>query len=253
MNLTYLKDIGLSDKEIQIYTVLYSQGRLTPTLISKSTGIRRPTVYSVLQELKSKGLVSEDKSSNTSAYISLPPENLLNIIAEEERKLIQRKGLVQKAVEEIQTLPKNTKQTAPKVTFIYEADILDFLHRQTPEWNRSAMRRDGVWWGFQDSTFLSKYQSWVDWYWQGQNPDELILKLLTNESDYEKRMRSRGYTKRLIKFWKNSGEFTATTWVIGDYIVMLVTDQRPCYLVQIHDELLAQNMRTLFKDIWNRD
>jgi hypothetical protein len=66
-------------------------------------------------------------------------------------------------------------------------------------------------------------------------------------------MKSRGYTKRLIKFWKNSGEFTATTWVIGDYIVMLVTDQRPCYVVQIHDELLAQNMRTLFKDIWNRD
>ena len=57
--------------------------------------------------------------------------------------------------------------------------------------------------------------------------------------------------EKQIKFWKNSNNFTATTWVAGDYLIMTVTNQHPHYLVQIHDATLAHNMREMFKGIWN--
>lgn len=61
---------------------------------------------------------------------------------------------------------------------------------------------------------------------------------------------TRGYKRRNIKFWKNAGAFTATTWVMGDYVAMVVTNQHPHYLVEIHDKMFAQNFCILFKGIW---
>ena len=57
------------------------------------------------------------------------------------------------------------------------------------------MRRDGVWWGFRISLYYFYLNiNLVDWYWQGQNPDELIL---TYDQRIDlKNARSRGYTQR---------------------------------------------------------
>jgi hypothetical protein len=46
-------------------------------------------------------------------------------------------------------------------------------------------------------------------------------------------------------------EFASTMWVMGDYVVTLATRIRPHSLVEIHDRMLAQNMRGIFKSLWN--
>jgi predicted transcriptional regulator len=250
MTLQILKELGFSDKETEIYLALLEQGRLTPAKIAQSTGINRTTVYSSVQELIEKGLVTENRSEKTLQYSALPLSSMQDMIFKEERKLKNKKILVEQAIEKLDSITKNAKTSIPKLTFIYEEHLLDFLYKQTPFWNQSMMRRDGIWWGFQNPTFLKTYESWVNWYWEQSTPKNMILRLLTNQSEFEKRMRNRGYARRLIKFWKGGKDFTATTWVIGDYIIMIATDQKPHYLVQIHDEVLANNMKELFKSIW---
>jgi hypothetical protein len=44
--------------------------------------------------------------------------------------------------------------------------------------------------------------------------------------------------------------FSATTWVTGEYVIMLYTQQHPHYLIEIHDARFSQNMRELFKQLW---
>jgi len=46
--------------------------------------------------------------------------------------------------------------------------------------------------------------------------------------------------------------FTATVWVCGEYIVVIATQQHPFYLYEIHDQLLADNMREMFKKLWKQ-
>ncbi len=45
--------------------------------------------------------------------------------------------------------------------------------------------------------------------------------------------------------------FTANTWVCGDYLILISTHQRPFYLIEIHDAMLAYNIRELFKKLWD--
>lgn len=245
-----LKELGFTSKESEIYIALLEQGRMSPARISQSTGINRTTVYSAVHELIQKGIVVEDKTTKQQSYSALPLSSFEGIILKEERRLKDKKVLVEQAIKMLESTKKNLKISVPKLTFIYEENLLDFLYKQTPFWNQSVMRRDGIWWGFQNPSFLKTYQPWVDWLWEQSTPKNMILKLLTNQSEFEKRMKNRGYTRRLIKLWKGGKDFTATTWVIGDYIIMIATDQKPHYLVQIHDEVLANNMKELFKSIW---
>lgn len=102
--------------------------------------------------------------------------------------------------------------------------------------------------GFQDETFVKHYEKWIDWYWEEGSPPGINLKLLSNK--VAENIKQKKFSNRQIKYWGASDTFTATTWINGDYIVMLVTNQRPNYLVEIHDAVMAQNFREMFKGIW---
>jgi len=246
-----LKQLGFREKEIKVYLTILERGKITPGNISRLTGINRSTIYSISKELLEKGVIIEDVGIHGGSFVALPSENLKNLVKKEERQLQNKKTLINQAMSELQNITKDTKYSVPKINFVHEEDLEDFFYKQTPEWIRSIMSRDSTWWGFQDPSLVATYQKYINWFWKDSNaPKELSLKLLTNESDVEEKMSKLDYKERQMKFWKKGSDFTATTWVNGDYIVMVITNQHPYYLVQIHDETLAHNMREMFKSIW---
>ncbi len=249
--ITLLKQLGFNQKEIEIYLKILEHGKITPATLAKITGIKRPTVYSTVKELLEKGVIVEDLAADKQFLLALPPEELDSIIRKDEAKLNEKKALIHEAIAHLQEFTKNTKYSIPKIQFVYEEDLEKFLFKATPAWNESIQKYDNTWWGFQDPSFVKHYQKWIDWYWTKGVPPDVGLKLLTSQSDIEQEMANRGYDKRIIKFWSGASNVTATTWVNGDYLVIIMTSQSPHYLVQIHDPLVAHNMRELFKGIWN--
>ncbi|MES2953301.1 MAG: helix-turn-helix domain-containing protein [Patescibacteria group bacterium] len=245
-----LEELGFDEKEIRVYLAVLQKGKTTPAAIARLTGINRSTVYSVAKELLEKGVIQEDLAGPQAYLIALPPQDLANLGKREERKLTEKKALIAEAIKELEVFSKNTPYSIPKISFIYEEDIEAFLYKQTAEWNRSIMATDGTWWGYQDPTFVKYYEKWIDWYWKESCPPDLVLKLLSSEHEIEGKMAKKEYDRRLIRFWKKGKDVTATTWITGDYMIMVVTRQKPHYLVQIHDATLAHNMREILKGIW---
>lgn len=244
-----LTKLGFTEKEIEVYLTLLQYGKMAPAEIAKLTRISRPTVYSVAKELIKKGVVLEDLGGASRTLIAKKPQDLAILTNREQKALDEKKKIVQSAIEELGRIAQNTKYAIPKIVFIPEEELNNYLYKQTATWNESINATDGIYWGFQDNTLVDHYQEWIDWYWQqpGKIP---IVKLLSNASDTELRMDIKAYKKRNVRFWSESGAFTATTWVMGDYVTMIVTNQRPHYLIEIHDAMMAQNLRQLFKGIW---
>lgn len=245
-----LEELGLNENQIKVYVGVLQNGKITPAQLASLTGINRTTVYSIAKELIKLGVITEDLGGKTRYLVALPPQELENIFRKEERELAEKRHFTQQAIKQLEQITQNTKYSIPKIVFITEEDIQDYLYKQTPRWNESLSERDGVWWGFQAPSFVESYQSWIDWYWQEANPEDVSLKLLTSQSDIEAEMAKRNYERRQIKFWTESKEFTSTIWVNGDYVIMITTDNHPYSLVEIHDKALAHNLRELFKGIW---
>ncbi|PIR04575.1 MAG: hypothetical protein COV59_00415 [Candidatus Magasanikbacteria bacterium CG11_big_fil_rev_8_21_14_0_20_39_34] len=244
-----LKHLGLSEKEIQIYLVVLQYGSIGATKISKNTQINRTTVYSVLKELVAKKLITEDLASPIAKFVARPPESIEIQIKREEEKLKTKKQWAMRAVRELTTLTQSTKYSVPKIVFVEDEDVEDHLYKQTPYWNASIKERNTLWWGFQDSHFVKHYESWIDNYWVHEPTAKGIeLRLISDE--VAENIKGKKYSNRKIKFWDKAKNFTATTWVMGDYVTMIFTNSRPHYLVEICDATLGHNMREIFKGLW---
>jgi sugar-specific transcriptional regulator TrmB len=250
MILPILTQLGFTDNEGEVYLAILHQGKITPANISKVTGLNRTTVYSVAKVLLKRGVITEDIASKTAHLIAVPPAELRYMVEKEERELQKKKQLVEEAIIELEEVAKTTKYSIPKITFIAEEEVERYLYKQTPIWNQSLKRYDRTWWGFQAPSFVEAYQEWVNWYWKAPSHGEFQLKLLSNQSDIETAMADKRFERRQMKFWSDSGQFDTTLWINGDYIIMIVTKEHPYYLVEIHDAMLAANLRELFKGIW---
>jgi sugar-specific transcriptional regulator TrmB len=244
-----LAKLGLNDKEIQVYLTVLQHGKITPAALAKVVGINRTTVYATAKELVAKGLIAEDLGGPTINLIAKPIAELNSMIEKEERIIQEKKNLAQKAIEQLHSVVKTQQFALPKIVFIPEAELEAYLYKQSKTWNESVNKYDGIYWGFQDQTFVSNYEKWIDWYWENAKPEIKQLRLLSNES--AEQIKKKKFSKRQIKFWNQSKDFTATTWVMGNYVTMIVTSQKPFYLVEIHDAVLAHNMREVFKGIWS--
>ena len=75
-----LNNIGLSNNEAEVYLTSLSLGPTTILRIAKSSGIRRTTVYSVVETLKNKGLMHIKPYGFKQLYVAEHPERLQNMI-----------------------------------------------------------------------------------------------------------------------------------------------------------------------------
>lgn len=246
-----LKNLGLTEKEITIYLEVLKNGRISPTQVARTSKINRTTVYSVAKELMKKGFILEDLAGKSSTLVAVPPQDLKFLIQKEEKQLEQKKQSIGKMIEELQGLTKNAQYAIPKISFIQEEDLEDYLYKRSDEWHASIMKYDGILWGFQDHTFAEHYEKWIDWEWQIGGPKDLRLRLFSNKSGIEEKNKGKQYDRRQIKYWHEPEEFTGTVWVHGDYLILVQTRQRPHYLVEIYDALLASNMRKFLAGIWD--
>jgi len=243
-----LKTLGLDDAEIAVYLVILKYKKATPAFIARHSKISRPTIYNICERLFMRGFLVRDHGERTLTFAPTPPLEMGAIIKKERAEVDAREKVIKDLVSELAALQSEDTYPVPKIRFVEQEGILDYLYARREAWDDSVLAHRDFWWGFQDHTFVERYQEWIDWYWQN-NPRCIRLRLFSNTSKIEERVGPR-YTLREIRPWTGGERFTATTWVNGDYLVMVVTDKEPHYLVEIHDARLAENQRTIFKRLW---
>ena len=87
--LNVLEDIGLSTKEAQLYLALLQAGPSRVVNLSRAAGLKRTTVYPIIDSLREKGLVRQEYQGLKKLYTAVSPERLEALI-EERRNNFKR-------------------------------------------------------------------------------------------------------------------------------------------------------------------
>jgi HTH-type transcriptional regulator, sugar sensing transcriptional regulator len=81
MNLVQaLKNLGLNEKEAQVYIALLQMGQSTAYTVAKHSGLKKPTAYVILDGLIERGVVFMVPKTNTREYSAVSPEELFGIV-----------------------------------------------------------------------------------------------------------------------------------------------------------------------------
>jgi sugar-specific transcriptional regulator TrmB len=241
--------LGLNENEQKVYLAVLSAGKAAPSRIARETGINRTTVYSISRKLMSLGLIGEDLGAKVAYLYAQEPTAVAEMFAKEEAQLAQKKKIAAAVAHQLASLPRNKSYSVPKITFIEEEDLSDYLYKQYPLWAQSGEQLDNTWWGYHDSSFTEHYKEWIDWSWK-HGPKDLKVRFLTNEKQVEQEI-SNKFPERKLKFVEGK-EFDSSLWIIGDFVLMTQSRQHPHYLVELHDPVFARNQRELFKAFWEK-
>src|SRR3989338_2859882 len=86
-----LQKVGLSEKEAKIYLALLELGQATVLELAKKSGIKRPTVYVVIEEMREKGYVAKAMRERRVCFTAKSPDLILQALGEKQDLL---KGVV---------------------------------------------------------------------------------------------------------------------------------------------------------------
>lgn len=84
-------EIGLKEHEARVYLALLSRGVATVLQISRESGVKRTTVYSVLDSLKSLGVIHTERTPSKTRYRAEAPDVLERLL--ERRRVAFRQSL----------------------------------------------------------------------------------------------------------------------------------------------------------------
>lgn len=243
-----LEELGFSAKEIHVYLSVLRLGKTTPAKVSKITKLNRGTVYSVVKSLISKGVIAEDLADKALHLVPLPLESLKASFEKEKVELAQKERTVDLAIEELRVLTAAKNYSVPKIRFIEQGEIADFLYHNFDKWWKTVTDPEKAMYGFQDHSFTEHYRDWIEHASKKMSGERAKVRLFSNVADIEHDMRATSDV-RDIRFLEGS-TFTSSTWAVGDYLVMIYTRNEPFYILEIHDPAMAANMGDVFRTMW---
>ncbi len=105
-----LKEFGLSEKEVKIYLALLKLGACIVRDIAKESGIKRSTVYVILESLLKRGLVSIIERRGAKLYNPAPPEELIRHLEATVKKYTAFVDAARTLLPEMQSLKQREKE-----------------------------------------------------------------------------------------------------------------------------------------------
>ncbi|MFH0870077.1 MAG: helix-turn-helix domain-containing protein [archaeon] len=81
-----LKELGLTNNEIEVYITLLRTGSVSVNTIAEKAGLHRQAVYDALDRLLEKGFVSYVMKNNKKFFQGVNPEKILSYLKEREDK-----------------------------------------------------------------------------------------------------------------------------------------------------------------------
>ena len=242
--------LGYSKKEIQVYLALAEQGKTSASIISKQTKIPRATVYTTLDSLLNRGVVTSEHTSGKTLFVASPPSAFSREVDRERDELDGKEKAAKDLANAISPYLKNVAISMPRMNFIEgKRNIDNFLYDMLPTWRQSiADSSDYTLWGYQDHTFVQEYRKWHDHLWKTKSPKEKI-RLFSNPSSIEHELLHK-IPNREVRALPEGVHFRSSIWLYGDYILMAMTRERPNFAFHICNEMFASNLRTIFQLLW---
>lgn len=246
---TLLTEIGLTANETKIYLTLLKYGSLTYNEASNYTAINRTTCYAVAKRLLSQGLLKEDLGQSIVRLVPEQPSALLDKLYAEQTAVIKRIELAKRASYELAKTIPQTARPEPRLVYIEESNIENYLYQRAVKWIQSAKQENGFVWGFESAQFETDYPAWIKWYWQQPESKGIELRLFSDEGTTRKKAAAEAPGVAEFQLIPDIN-FTTDIWIYGQYTILLSLEERPHYLIELKEPLLSQNLRDFFQALW---
>jgi sugar-specific transcriptional regulator TrmB len=237
-----LKELGLSDKEVTVFTASLQHGQQTSNVIAKKTNLARSTVGFIFEELIKKGFASKQTKNNSTFYSAINPKHL-------EHLVLDKIGNAKKLYSDFkETLPfllslQNKFSSVPKVRYFEGVEGLCRMLDDFCEKDQTVLYISG------HNMMHPKirkytYETYLPISNKHINKNKIILNDGKLSREYSK-IAKKAYDEFIFVDDKKC-RFTLTTAIYGNKVAFWSYDPSDMSGVIIENHLIADNMRNIF-------
>ncbi|MAH07121.1 hypothetical protein CMI38_02630 [Candidatus Pacearchaeota archaeon] len=227
-----LKEIGLSERESELYVALLKRGSSKGGELSKTLAMDRTHTYNILNNLINKGLVSFALKEKKTFFEANSPRNLFNQIKKKEQ-------IIKSILPDLEALEIKRSEKS-NITILEGKAGLRTLLRELFE---SKIKEIQVFGGTGESYKFLEYE-------MGHVEKKTLLLGMHGKIITGSKLAGKLFT-RLPNFdIKYIEEMTDTsTMIFGDKVSINVFDDRP-FIILIENKSVAQSYKKYFEYLW---
>lgn len=129
-----LQNIGLADKEIEIYIAALKLGPQPASVIARTANLNRSTTYTILESLFRKGLISQFVKAEVKYFSVVSPENLVGYVDRMINDLKRNRDELLTSIPQFLALT-NPISARPKVLFFEGMPSVKDLYEQISKYS----------------------------------------------------------------------------------------------------------------------
>ncbi len=225
-----LQQFGLTEAEVRVYIYLLQYGEETASEIAKKVGMNRTFAYDRLKKLQDVGLVSSVIKDSKKYFLATEPQQLLSLLKEREEQL-------KDVLPELEKLRK-PKEDVPKV------EVYSSLKGVKTALNLMLKEKQTAYVHGSISLFKEALPTHFE-IWNTRRVNlKIPLKILSSE-----RIKLSLTEIDQLPFEEKS---ITTTFTFGNSTLIVMWNDHPL-AIHINNKNIADNNRTLFNTIWNRE
>lgn len=239
-----LAELGLTRTESAVYRAGLARSPASATELSRTTGIKRPTVYHALETLMTKGLAAKKGSGARLAFTMAPPSTLKSLVDRQIDRLERRKA----SIDALAPLLSKQVASAPVDVAHYEgvegvrAVVEEALYCKSRRWEIIAPK---------DNFFAQFDRDYARYFLETRSRRGIVARSLWEKglprhvlNDEELRLRNPRWLPDAVK-----GAFRSLI-ILFDDKVAIVSSYDALSAILIRSEEIRATFKAMFEALW---
>lgn len=239
----FFKKLGLADNQAKVYLAVLELGLSSMTELSKKANLKRPTAYSIVDELIMLGLLAQTVAGKRKMYSAIHPRRLLEIAKNRERQ-------INEVLPELAAL-HNAQREKPKIQVFEGAEGVKQVYADV--YQALNNRQEALW--FTNVEALYGFPGAVDTYKE-------IIQTVKNPKIRELNYGNKAGKKWAVEGTRYAGKnhfirtlpdnfaFGMTDMLIFENKVVIFSLQKNLFVIVIESEDIAKSQRAMFNWAW---
>ncbi len=242
-----LTDLGLSEKEAQVYLALLEIGSQPVSTVAKSAGINRTTCYVILEELGQKGLVSSFIRANIKYFSAAPPSTLEAFLANQKKQITSQESILHENIEALMNVV-NKESIKPKVYFLEGLSGIQRTYEDTLKEGQTICAIESV------SAMSPEVKKWIYGSYIPKRKKAGIFAhaILTDTPEHREFQKLDEKQMRKTKLIANDLlDFQIELNIYGNKSSFIAYQESNYTSVIIENEAITKSLKSMFDLVWN--
>ncbi len=247
MEISSLREAGLTGGEIKVYLALLELGLSTTGPVVEKSGVSRSIIYRILEKLMHKGLVSSITKEKTKYFQAAEPTKILEYIDEREGSLKENRKNVEKLLPQLMLKQAMAAKSEARIYFGFKGI------RTAHEHSYQKLKKGEEYCYLGVPAYQPEEQHL---YWQRDHKrrikEGITLRVLFNKGTGKKILKNRNSYKWLDARYMPPGIKTPACFMTYKDTTVIILQHPTAIAVEIVNQEIADSFQAYFEEFWRK-